>query len=78
MKNSIKTLLTLLLFIFAMITATNSFADAPPPPPPEGGHGGGGNQVPGGGAPIGEGLLILCLLGAGYGTKKWREARNKA
>jgi len=32
-------------------------------------HGSGGN-VPGGGAPIGSGLLILVALGTVYGAKK--------
>ncbi len=49
------------------------FADAPPPPP-ENGQGG---NVPGGGAPVGEGMIFLTMLGAAYGAKKWREARNK-
>ena len=42
-------------------------ADNPPPPPS---HGETGNQVPGGGSPIGSGLLLLVGLGAVYGGKK--------
>jgi len=30
------------------------------------------------GLPIGEGLQSLTMLGAGYGGKKWREAKHKA
>ena len=65
-------------FVLGTAMFTSAFAQEPgaPPPPPEQGQG--GNQPPGGGAPIGEGLLILSLLGAGYGTKKWREAKQKA
>ena len=40
-----------------------------PPNPPGGGHGTGGD-LPGGGAPIGSGLVILMSLGAAYGGKK--------
>ncbi len=47
----------------------NLIAQDPPPPPSEG-HGQTGNQVPGGGAPIGSGLLIMLALGAAYGGKK--------
>jgi len=44
------------------------FADDPPPPPT---HGEVGDIPAGGGAPIGEGLLILAALGAAYGGYKW-------
>ncbi len=44
------------------------FADDPPPPPT---HGEIGDIPAGGGAPIGEGLLILAVLGAAYGGYKW-------
>jgi hypothetical protein len=43
------------------------FADDPPPPPTHGEVG----DIPGGGAPIGEGLLILAALGVAYGGYKW-------
>jgi len=49
------------------IGSNSILADSPPPPPA---HSETGNQVPGGGAPIGGGLLILAALGAGYGAKK--------
>lgn len=50
------------------------------PPPPPGQHGENGNQPPGGGAPIGEGLFLLTMLGAGYGARKWyiKHKRNLA
>jgi hypothetical protein len=53
----------------------NLMAQDPPPPPPEG-HGQTGNQVPGGGTPIGSGLLIMLALGAAYGGKKLRNIRK--
>lgn len=67
------------LFIMGMIAlnSTSVFADMPPPPP-DGGHGSGGNQVPGGGAPVGEGLLILTGLGIGYALNKIRKERQNA
>ena len=75
-KILIKGLLTVLFIIGTTTFATLTAQDVPPPPPPA--NGGQGGNVPGGGAPIGEGLLFLGLLGAGYGTKKWREAKHKA
>jgi hypothetical protein len=58
--------ITILAFNVAFITTT--FADTPPPP----GHSQTGNQTPsGGGTAIGGGAIILALLGAGYGARKW-------
>jgi len=70
MKNIIKILMASLLIFVASLSVSNVFGDTPPPPPPEGGHGSGGNQVPGGGAPIGSGIVLLISLAAGYGAKK--------
>jgi len=67
----------LCILCLTVITASSVFADVPPPPP-GGGHGSGGNQVPGGGAPVGEGLLILTGLGIGYALKKIRKERQNA
>jgi len=64
MKTKLKTLTIILLITAATFITTNAKADDPPPPPP--GHDATGN-VPGGGAPIGCGLLILLGLGAVYG-----------
>ena len=53
---------------------------APPPPPPAGGAGGPGSGdtwVPGGGANIQGGILILIVLGLGYGAKKLYDAKMK-
>jgi len=76
MKNIIiKSFLTALFVIGTSTFATLTAQDVPPPPPPA--NGGQGGNVPGGGAPIGEGLLILTALGAAYGSKKWYSKHKK-
>ena len=70
MKNFLKSILPALLMAVFVVTTISGFAQDPPPPP-SGGHGMGGTQPPGGGAPIGEGIFILTILGAAYGGKKW-------
>ena len=65
----------LTITIFLLVSAI-AMGDSPPPPPPGGGQGGTGN-VPGGGAPIGSGLIILMALGAGYGAKKVYSFRKR-
>jgi hypothetical protein len=75
MKKYITTTLSVLLLVFLLNFAMPAMAQDPPPPPP--GHGEGGN-VPGGGAPVGEGLIILVALGAAYGYKKWRATEQPA
>ena len=69
MKKHITTSLSLILLFLLLNFAMPVVAQDPPPPPPS--HSTTGN-VPGGGAPIGEGLIILVALGAAYGYKKWR------
>ncbi len=61
---------TIAIFILSsgLLISLPAFADDPPPPPT---HGEVGDIPAGGGAPVGEGLLILSVLGAAYGTKKW-------
>jgi hypothetical protein len=78
MKNKIYFLLTVL-----MITcAVSAFAQGPPPTP-NGSNGDpttSGNRAvngPSNGAPIGSGVLILLVLGTGYGAKKVYTLRNK-
>jgi hypothetical protein len=59
----------IILFITMMMLgcmAKSSYCQ--PPPPAE--HGSGSNQQPGGGAPVGDGLVILITLGIAYGVKK--------
>jgi len=63
MKTNIKILTIALLMIAVTFISSTATADDPPPPPT---HGETGN-VPGGGAPIGSGLLILLGLGSAYG-----------
>jgi len=75
MKNRFSQLVSLLILVGGLFVSSVVLADEPPPPPATHGETG---DIQGGGAPIGEGLLILSLLGAGYGTKKWREAKQKA
>ena len=66
-------------FVVFMFLSTALFADAPPPPggDPTGG-GAGSNATPiGGGANIQGGILILIVLGLGYGAKKLYDAKVK-
>ncbi len=67
MKNTVR---IFVLTLFVLVFTTSVFAQDPPPPPPGAGHGAGGSQVPGGGAPIGSGLVLLIAMAAGYGGKK--------
>jgi len=71
-SSKITKLLTITLLTFNLITInpiTSSAQNGDPPPPP-GEHGQNGNQVPGGGAPIGDGLLVLLAMGTAYGLRK--------
>ncbi len=68
------TLLTIILIAFVPITSSAQNGD-PPPPPSE--HGQNGNQVPGGGAPIGDGLLMLLAMGTVYGLRKRITGKKK-
>ena len=77
MKNIIKTLAVLYLFICGMLFSTHLYADPPAPPPP-GGHGSSTNEDPAPvGGPIDHGLGILLALGTGYGCRKLYKARQK-
>ncbi|MBE0637760.1 MAG: hypothetical protein IH598_04510 [Bacteroidales bacterium] len=70
-------LFKVLSFLFFLVLTTTLTAQDPPPPP--GGHGLEGNQTPpGGGTPVGSGLVILLTLGAAYGGKKVYEMRKRA
>jgi hypothetical protein len=74
MKKYITTSISLFLLLMLLSVVTPTFAASPPPPPPPG-HGTSGN-VPGGGAPVGEGLAFLIALGAAYGYKKWKGTKE--
>lgn len=65
MKKAKLTIISI-LFIFSSLAV---FAQGNPPPPPDG-HGSGDDQGPGGGAPIGSGMIILGLLGGAYASGK--------
>jgi len=73
-------LFTIVLLIFNLITIspiTSSAQNGDPPPPP-GEHGQNGNQIPGGGAPLGDGLLMLLAMGTVYGLKKRTAGKKTA
>lgn len=73
MKKSLKhKLLTVTTVGFVMIVQL-TFADPPSPPA---NHGSTGNQSPPVGAPIDGGLSILLALGAGYGARKFYQAKK--
>ena len=67
---------TVFIFLVIAMVFSNFNANAQAPNPP-GQHGQSGDKAPGGGAPIGGGLLILLSLGAGYGAKKLYDRKKK-
>lgn len=68
MKNIVKKIQTAATaMIFSLILTIPAIAQDPPPPPPD--HGSSGN-VPGGGATVGSGLLIMSMFGVAYGAAK--------
>ncbi len=68
MKNIYRKLFVGLVLAAAVTVSVPVQADPPGMP---GNHGAGGNQIPGGGAPVGSGLLILMGLGGAYAGKKY-------
>jgi len=75
MKKKLQFSISLMMLFLVLNFATPVVAQDPPPPPPPS-HGAGGN-VPGGGAPIGEGLVILVALGAAYGWKRFKSVKEE-
>ena len=73
MKKIFTKSLTLLILLAGLLISIPTFADDPPPPPT---HGEVGDIPAGGGASIGGGLLILAVLGIGYGGYKWYKYRK--
>jgi len=71
----IKKGLVLVVTILSLSFPLSLFSQAPPPPPAD--HGTSGNQAPGGGAPIGGGVLILMGLGAVYGARKYYQSSKE-
>jgi len=78
MKTLIKSIAAFLIIALLTINPTASFAQNGDPPPPPGEHGENGNQVPGGGAPVGDGLAFLTLLAVSYASRKIYRNRKKA
>lgn len=78
MKTRIKSIAAFLIIALFTINPAATFAQNGDPPPPPGGHGQNGNQVPGGGAPVGCGLMVLTALSAAYGGKKVYNFRKKS
>ncbi len=76
MKNWKKLFFSLIIVLSFLVIEVDASA---PPPPPGGidGPGGSDPHVPGGGANIQGGILILIVLGLGYGAKKLYDAKVK-
>ncbi|HPE35123.1 MAG TPA: hypothetical protein PLI65_10025 [Bacteroidales bacterium] len=70
-NNLIGIFLVLALFFISAVSMAQT--QAPPPP----GHGGSSATVPGGSAPVGEGIFLLITLGAAYGARKVYNLRRK-
>ncbi len=66
MKNTLKTLTVSFILALALFISTPVQADPPGMP---GNHGTNGD-VPGGGAPIGSGVILLIAMASAYGSKK--------
>ncbi len=76
MKNLIIRSVTTLFLVTFLFIASAVIAQNPPPPPQI--HGESGNQTPpGGGVPVGSGIVILLALGAAYGGKKLYDLKNE-
>lgn len=70
MKDSLKILVTIIALLIPFIIMAQ-------PMPWDPGVGGGTGGAPvGGGAPIGEGIILLMAMGIGYGVKKWRLVKS--
>jgi len=73
--NALNSLIFVMMFHFVVCSGISSAQPSSPPPPPAG-HGLNGNQSPGGMAPLGEGLVILLSMGAGYVLRKTRKGKR--
>ncbi len=63
----------LVLTLFFIVSVSVAQTQAPPPPA----HGTTDPNVPGGSAPVGEGMVLLIALGAAYGARKVYSMRRK-
>lgn len=73
MRKKLQFIISLCALFLILNFATPVVAQDPPPPPT---HGETGN-VPGGGAPVGEGLVILVALGAAYSWKRFKSVKEE-
>lgn len=65
--------ITALFFGPAFINSNAAYCQPEPP-----NHGAGNNQpVPGGGAPIGEGIVLLAVMGVAYGCRKFAALKTE-
>lgn len=74
-KLFIKTVLFTVLST-GIFACADTYAQSGDPPPPPGEHGSPQNLLPGGGAPLGSGTLLLITLGIGYGLIKKTDSRQ--
>jgi hypothetical protein len=74
MKRLSKKFAAVLILMSGLLISIPAFADDPPPPPT---HGEVGDIPAGGGAPVGEGIFILAMLGIAYGSYKFYQDRKK-
>lgn len=73
MKKLINITVFFLIFLSLISPISSLYAQIGDPPPPPGYHGSSQNLPPGGGAPVGNGLVIFLSLGAAYGGKKMHD-----
>lgn len=73
-----KNIITGVIFLSAVWVSSISLADTPPPPPDHNSFGGGSQVggVPGGGAPVGEGVFLLAIMGLAYGGYRFQRNRK--
>ncbi len=75
MKRIKNNIIGFFLVLTLFLAATVSYAQTQAPPPPR--HGTEDPTVPGGGAPVGEGVVLLIAMGAAYGARKVYSMRRK-
>lgn len=63
-------LIAVIIFLFTLNTGKLSAQGPGDPPPPPDSHGYGSHQNPGGGAPVGGGLIVLLASSAMYAAHK--------
>ncbi len=75
MRKTFNIITVSLILCMAIFLTDSLYAQTQAPPPPQT-HGVGGD-VPGGGAPVGEGVVLLIAMGAAYGARKVYSMRRK-